>query len=70
MLAVGEDGKTYPMGIRKAKAGELVLQVVNDNLYSIPDAEPGSRQEIEIYTREPIIDKTFSIRFFEEELSS
>ena len=58
------------MGIREARAGELVLQVVDDNLYSLPDAESGSRQEIEIYTREPVIDKTFSIRFFEEEVSS
>lgn len=65
ILAVGEDGTTYPMGIRRATVGDLVLKV-DDNLFSLPDAEPGSRREIEIYTREPIINKTFSIRFFEE----
>ena len=66
MLSVGEDGTKYPMGIRKASVGGESLQVVDDNLFSLPDAEPGERREIEIFTREPVTDKTFSIRFFEE----
>lgn len=66
MLSVGEDGTKYPMGIRKAIVGDKPLQVVDDNLFSLPDIKPGERQEIEIFTREPVTDKTFSIRFFEE----
>ena len=66
MLAMGEDGRTYRMGIRKAIAGHEVLQVVDDNLFSLPEVETGHRQEITIYTREPVINKSFSIRFFEE----
>lgn len=66
MLSVGEDGTKYPMGIRKASVGGESLQVVDDNLFSLPDAKPGERREIEIFTREPVTDKTFSIRFFEE----
>ncbi len=64
--SVGEDGLLYPIGIRRAVSNNRDLQVIEDIIFSIPEVEPGNRQTIEIFTREPISGKSFSLRFFEE----
>lgn len=65
--SIGEDGTPYPVQIRKAFAGDMKIEVENHSLLSLPVIETGVRQEIEISTTSPVTNKSFSIRFFEEE---
>lgn len=65
--SIGEDGTSYPMNIIKAISQGRELPVENYNLLSLPQSEPGDRHEMEIFTNNPVLDKAFSIRFFEEE---
>lgn len=64
--SIGEDGTSYPMNIIRATANGKDLLVDNYNLLSLPKSKSGDRQEIEIFTNNPVIDKAFSVRFFEE----
>ena len=67
VYSIGEDGTPYPVQISKAIAGDMEIQVENHNLLSLPAIETDARQEIEIATASPVTNKSFSIRFFEEE---
>ena len=61
LSAIGEDGYRYPVGVRKATFEGQTL-VVKDDLIALPDTD-NERQCIEIFTRDPIQDKSFDLRF-------
>lgn len=62
LLAIGEDGRSYSVGIMKVRHGDELLPVQNDQLVELPHVET-ERQSIEIFTRVPIQDKSFDLRF-------
>lgn len=59
--AIGEDGTRYLMGVSKAVCNGKPLKVKND-LVALPDSAQ-ERQNIEIFTRDPVQDKSFDLRF-------
>ena len=59
--AIGEDGSRYLMGISKAVYNGQSLSVKND-LVTLPSTDQ-ERQSIEIFTRDPVQDKSFDLRF-------
>ena len=65
LSAIGEDGCRYSIGIREATFEGQPLVVKND-LIALPDTDK-ERQGIEIFTRDPIQDKSFDLRFVSAE---
>ena len=61
LSAIGEDGHRYSIGIREATFEGQPLVVKND-MIALPDTDK-ERQGIEIFTRDPIQDKSFDLRF-------
>ena len=61
LWAIGEDGKRYSVGVREATFEGQPLEVKND-LVTLPDTDQ-ERQGIEIITRDPVQDKSFTLRF-------
>lgn len=62
LLAIGEDGHSHSVGIMKVLHGGELLQVQDDLLVELPHVD-AERQSIEIFTRVPIQDKSFDLRF-------